>query len=418
MEKVEDQKKRKRLIIILSIAGAIILLSLLIFLTPLKDVFFSSDSAPTIELEIVEGPEVDEETGLYSFLVEAVVTGDPEPEVTFNRNDGDDELDLNHTLILLEKGESFLLTATATNTLGSAEVSLSLMAEDEDADPSDPDTDDPDDPDDPDEPGEDPDSNEPPEISGITFPDGPLYAENDYVVSVDASDPDGDPLTYHWEISGPGTPQIADPLTNPMLWTPGERGEYTVKITVRDNRGEKTEYSENVNVGAIAFLKPVNTESGYVIKDEAAHANTAPYIGDNADNRICRGFISFDISGITGTVQKAELRLADPEIHGNPEFMHGGLGLWVAVVEWGSRPPELADYGLQGKGLDSFTSYNITLTSAGNQLMARELQDSIDAGNDRFQFRLHFALENSNGDDSLDGVAYHTEFVTLTVYYE
>ncbi len=128
----EDQgsKKNKRLIIALVIVAGLFVLTLILFLTPLHTLFFLPQSAPTITLEIAEGPELDENTDLYRIIVEAIVLGNPEPEVTFNRNDGIGEMEINHSLILLEAGDSFLIKAIASNSLGSAEASLELSAGD------------------------------------------------------------------------------------------------------------------------------------------------------------------------------------------------------------------------------------------------------------------------------------------------
>jgi len=71
---------------------------------------------------------LDEDTDLYRIVVEAVVFGNPDPEVTYNRNDGIGVMGKNHSLILLEGGASFLIKAIASNTLGSAEASLELFA--------------------------------------------------------------------------------------------------------------------------------------------------------------------------------------------------------------------------------------------------------------------------------------------------
>jgi len=129
---IEDQgsKKNKRLVIALVIVAGLFVLTLIFFLTPLQTLFFSPQSAPSITLEIAEGPELDENTDLYRVVVEAIVSGNPDPEVTFNRNDGLEEMEINHSLILLEAGDSFLIKAIASNSLGSAEASLELSAGD------------------------------------------------------------------------------------------------------------------------------------------------------------------------------------------------------------------------------------------------------------------------------------------------
>ncbi len=130
MAEDQESKKNKRLVIALVIIAGLFVLTLIFFLTPLQTLFFPPQSAPTITLEISEGPEMDENTDLYRIIVEAIVLGNPDPEVTFNRNDGIGEMEKNHSLILLEAGDSFLIKAIASNSLGSAEASLELSTED------------------------------------------------------------------------------------------------------------------------------------------------------------------------------------------------------------------------------------------------------------------------------------------------
>jgi len=78
---------------------------------------------PTVKLEIYEGPEYT--TGFCVYRIEAVVTGYPEPEVTFSRNDG--SLGENRCQVNLESSqEPYLLEATAENSMGEATASLLL----------------------------------------------------------------------------------------------------------------------------------------------------------------------------------------------------------------------------------------------------------------------------------------------------
>jgi len=128
MVKDQGNIKSKQLVIALMIFIGLLILALIFFLNPLKVFFSPPQSAPTITLKITEGPELDEDTDLYRIVVEAVVFGNPDPEVTYNRNDGIGVMGKNHSLILLEGGDSFLIKAIASNTLGSAEASLELFA--------------------------------------------------------------------------------------------------------------------------------------------------------------------------------------------------------------------------------------------------------------------------------------------------
>src|SRR5689334_22066509 len=59
-------------------------------------------------------------------------------------------------------------------------------------------------------------------------------------VSVSASDPDGDPLTYEWRMASPGSPEGTYGST-PSLYIHTTDGVTTFRIIVRDNHGESAE---------------------------------------------------------------------------------------------------------------------------------------------------------------------------------
>jgi hypothetical protein len=62
-----------------------------------------------------------------------------------------------------------------------------------------------------------------------------LYINNEYAVSVEAWDPDGDTLSYSWTATGGA---INNPNQNPATWqTPSSQGFYTISVTVSDGKG-------------------------------------------------------------------------------------------------------------------------------------------------------------------------------------
>jgi hypothetical protein len=128
---------KKGLVISLIIIGSsivVLLLVIIIFISPLSKIIFPEESAPTLALVVTEPPTLDSATGKYRVVVEALVTGNPEPEVLFNRNDGLGAVARNSALILLVENETFMLTAIATNSFGEAraalEINNSVKAED------------------------------------------------------------------------------------------------------------------------------------------------------------------------------------------------------------------------------------------------------------------------------------------------
>ncbi|MGM0651925.1 MAG: Ig-like domain-containing protein [Bacillota bacterium] len=401
-----------RSIFILLIAIIVLLaIAIIIWFTPIGEMVFSKKSAPSIVLEIVNGPELDASTGKYQFEVEAEVTGNPTPEVLFNRDDSLGEAGENCALILLDPGEILTLTAVASNSQGRAEDSLELVVDERDGSEEEEEAEEEA------EEEEEASFNHAPVISGITLPAEHLFCEEVYTVSVEASDPDGDPLNYNWEITGTGDTSIADPGANPMEWTaPAAQGDYVLEVTVRDDRGGESAYSQTVEILPVATLSPIETETGFIVKDQVAYSDEEVFVGDFETNAICRGYISFDITGLeNATVHSVELCLPGANIFGSPDEEEHGL--WIGVVNWGNRPLELSDYNLTGIGINTYTSYDVGYCEDDAKLIG-ELQSYIDDGSERFQIRLHFSKEVTDDDDALDGVMYFPSDILLKVFYE
>ncbi len=429
MTNEQGARKSKALTIVLGVAVFVLLLAVIFLASPLKEAFFPSRVAPGITLEILEGPDLEGETGLNRYLVEAVVTGHPSPDVLFNRNDGIGEVEKNQTLVLLAEGESFLLRATASNALGSTDVTLELFGEAESGDDEDtavngdPDEGDEDESDG--EPDEVAPANQPPVISGLTFSTSPLYAGEEFSVTAQATDPDEDPLSFEWWLNGVIVPGSSGTMMSPLI----APGDYELRVVVSDSRGGEAEHSETVVVNALAtlFPTPISSENGFIIRDFMAFPGGNVYAGDNSENRICRGYISFDTGSLAeARVHKVELRLADPHVLGDPSFMHAPpaakpRGLWIEVVVWPARPLQLSDYTLLGNQISAHTNYDITRTSViGGTApkLAEALQTYLDAGYTRFKLRLRFERELSNNNNADDGVRYDQGNIYLKVWHE
>ncbi|HEY4695445.1 MAG TPA: DUF2927 domain-containing protein [Candidatus Hydromicrobium sp.] len=83
--------------------------------------------APNITLEIYEGPTYSPDDGVCYYRIKAIVTGNPGPDVDFSKDDsngawGDKKTQVN----LSDPGETYTLTATATNSKGTYTDSIEL----------------------------------------------------------------------------------------------------------------------------------------------------------------------------------------------------------------------------------------------------------------------------------------------------
>ena len=286
--------------------------------------------------------------------------------------------------------DSYTLTATATNSEGSASDAFTLSWG----------------------------CNRPPVIASIVVDEDFHYTDETYHVSVNTSDPDGDSLSVTWSVNGGS---INDIHANPMNWTtPSGRRRYDITVEVDDGNGGTATLTESVEV--LPALPPpvaamdvpyVASESGYIVKNQEAKGSsvTGAFIGDSSTNRFCRGYMSYDISSLSGvTVTDATITFPVGDTYGTPSF---GI-VWLGIVEWGAEPLVISDYNLSGTALQSFSGPSFTCS---NQTLKNELQDAIDDGKSRFQVRIHFSIDTSDGDSSWTGWLYDKDDIILNVVY-
>ncbi|MBA7588568.1 hypothetical protein ES708_30628 [subsurface metagenome] len=148
--------------------------------------------APTIELQIYEGPVYSQADNVCYYRVKAIVTGAPTPDVEFSRDDSGGAWGENKAQVNLnDPSDTYTLTATATNSEGADTDSINLS-------------------------WGCPIPNNPPEIVDIVIPAHPkLFIGLPYSVTCFASDSDGDSLTYEWSVVGQGI--IDDPLCRILI---------------------------------------------------------------------------------------------------------------------------------------------------------------------------------------------------------
>jgi hypothetical protein len=344
-------------------------------------------TAPTIELEIYQNATL--EGGVCYWRVRAVVTGDPIPEIDWNRDDslgsfGDAIAQVN----LNDSGETFTLVATASNSEGTATDSIDLSWE----------------------------CNSKPQIKGISLSEDVLYVGEQYEVFVDVSDADNDVLSFNWSVTGGS---IVDNTANPIKWnTPDTPDDYQVLVVVSDGHGNTAESSAAVYVGEVTvehnpenITIPKKTgEGGYIEYEGGTHIGADIYTGDSDDNKPCGGFISFDISDLGGSiVESASLTLNGASILGDPlEFLKR---LNINVLEWGAEPITQDDFKSVGIFVESYNSPNITCNVSK---LKKELQGAINEGKSRFQIRVRFSGPYTDGDDQDDGWKYSQASVVLS----
>lgn len=132
--------------------------------------------------------------------------------------------------------------------------------------------------------------------------------------------------------------------------------------------------------------------------DGAVTANTEVVtgqiiVGDRWDDKIIRGFISFNISGLPSDaiIEDAELRVYQEYASGNPV----GLGdLVVDHVEHGSEL-DIVDFIVQPLpgGQDIGTISDDEESGRKRLCVPQAVQDDVDAGRMRSQFRLRYTVD-------------------------
>jgi len=342
-------------------------------------------AAPTITLEIYEGPE--SAGNICYYRIKANVSGVPAPEVEWSRDDSNGAWGQHKAQVNINNpGNTYTLTAKATNLSGTATDSLELSWG----------------------------CNRSPVISEITFM-GSHYTGQDYTVSVSASDPDGDNLNYEWSTSG-GI--IDDIYSSSIVWTtPLNDGFYDLSVVVSDGRGGTATKTETVEVLPSqpppvlnADLPIVTGEGGDLSNKPSVYIGSIHRVGDCLNNYAYKGVISFDITGFSGAnINSAKLTASSNNQQGN---LSSFKPLYILSVNWGVGQP--SDFNMTGKYVAQVSYYDFICTSPE---LKNEIQKAIDNREQRFQIMLYFSGMLTDNDNNFDMWIYNDCDINLNIVY-
>lgn len=163
---------------------------------------------------------------------------------------------------------------------------------------------------------------------------------------------------------------------------------------------------------AQVVLNAIGSESGTVYEPAAAQGVPSTILaGDTGDNFLARGYMSFDISSLSGkTINSATLNLSSCNIMQNPFASLSGI--WVGELQY-PLPLDQSDYDLSGSGVQLLTS------APGTSIDVKSfVQTRVTESRARFQIRLHPSSASSDGDGQADYIACTAGSVTLTIVYQ
>jgi len=345
------------------------------------------EEAPTIKLEIYDGPTYVPDGDICYYRIKAVVTGEPEPDIVFSKDDSGGAWGKDRCQVNIHRGETYTLKATAKNSKGedTDTIDLSWGCGSE---------------------------NRNPVISEIIISEADIYTGEKYDISVTASDPDGDSLKYEWSATS-GT--VDNTNNNPTKWTaPGAAGNLTIKVKVTDGKGGEGTESKNITVKnpLLMEIPRVAAEGGYI--EEGGYINNGGclFAGDSPANKLVRGFISFDISSLSGAkIKTAEISFNKKEVW-NPPVTFGNLN--VISVYWGTRALIASDFSQPGTYVCENAAPDFTFSG---DALKNAIQARIDDGKSRVQFILMFVMMGSDGFNNWTGYEYFQEQINLRVIY-
>ena len=350
----------------------------------------SGNEAPTINLVIYEGPSYSAVDDICYYRIKADTTGKPEPDIVFDRDDSNGTLGQDKVQINIARGQTFNLQAKAKNPEGEASdtIALSWGCGEE---------------------------NRPPDVQEISISDPNPITNKSYAILIAANDPDGDALSYKWTVSS-GT--LSSNNKNTTSWkAPANEGDCIITVTVSDGKGHTVNKTKKVKVSFPApvteYLQKVRGEGGTVEDIVFVNNGGSLYAGDSIHDKHCEGFVSFDISGLSGAkIQNAAVSFICSKAYGDPTSVFDMLCL--SEYYWGPRPIDWQDLSA-AKNL--IMTYTIATFGCDDLALKSAIQKNINSGKPRFQLCVYFSGFLTDDNHAADGWEYNQDNVKLKITY-
>ncbi|MFC2145079.1 hypothetical protein ACFLQQ_01990 [Actinomycetota bacterium] len=401
--------------------------------------------APTIELEVYDGPDYSESDGMCYYRVEAKAEGMPEPEIEFAEDDNINPLGSDKVEVGVEIGGSYTLEATATNSAGTASVSFILdgdcdeEATDEETAEEEPETD-----------SGDSDSDENGDADADGDGDGDADGDSDGDADIVKEEPtisleiyegptlEGSICYYRVRATVDGSPSPTVSFNRDDsggAWLPNRvqvnlnnpSDTFTLSATATNSEGSDTDSIDlswgceepepesepepevhEVPIAVNPDISGVLSDAGSVdlISDYA-------YMGDSRFGNYFKSYFSFDISGLHGkTVQDAEIIFTGITSYGDPS----SLASEIVIKVFNYVRLDASDWAIGGVQLPSIPFSGSLFPISGNTLK-NELQAVLD-NSVRDYFQLKLGLNGTtNGNGVMDGIMIHWSDAILNITY-
>ena len=230
-------------------------------------------------------------------------------------------------------------------------------------------------------------------------------------------------------MSGPATQALTGTVSSGQtvdisvdLTAPGTDGNYKGYWKLRNASGVLfTQFYVDIKVKTpsptagpttITLNATGGTEGGTVYEPGAGQnlVHGTILAGDTGSNYLARGFMSFDISSLSGkTVTTATLDLTGCSDMQDP--FNDLSGIWVGEVQY-ALPLDQSDYNLSGSGIQLLNSLPGSTIDVKSYVQTR-----VTEGKSRFQIRLH-PNSASDGDGQADYMACTASGPKLTITYQ
>lgn len=223
-------------------------------------------------------------------------------------------------------------------------------------------------------------------------------------------------LSYTWTVSS-GT--LSSNNKNGISWkAPDTEGGCIITVTISDGKGHAVDKTKKVMVKFPApvteYLQKVGGEGGTIEEGVSVKNGGNLYTGDSIHDKYCAGFISFDISGLSGAIiTNAAVSFICSKAYGDPlPIFDSGLSLLERY--WGPRPIQQQDLFSGG---NLIMVYDIATFGCDDPALKNAIQEKINSGKPRFQLCVFFSGFKTNDNHAADGWEYSQENVKLKITY-